>query len=102
MIVLMLASLPLVAPAAERVALWHCPGNVYTDAPCVGGRLLSIDPNANVLAAETRRPLPPIADSSGPSVLMILPPKPHVFERSSAPHPGFVFGPPTVNVHVVR
>lgn len=95
-------ALPLAAPAAERVELYRCPGNVYTDAPCAGGRLLSIDPDANLLAAEKRRPLPSIADSSGPSVLMIPRPAPHVFEPPSAPHPGFVFGPPTVNVRLVR
>lgn len=97
-----LLALPLVAYAGERVELWQCPGNLYTDAPCAGGRLLLIDPSANSLASETRQPARIVADSSGPSVLMIPKPTPHLFESPSAPHPGFVFGPPTINVRLVR
>lgn len=99
MLAALLVALPLVAPADE---LWRCPDNTYTDAPCTGGQRLLIDPSANLLAAETRRPLPPIADTSGPSVLMIPRPAPHVFEAPSAPHPPLIFGPPTVNVRLVR
>ncbi|MDT3679872.1 MAG: hypothetical protein ROZ64_13675 [Burkholderiaceae bacterium] len=102
MIVLMLAALPLLAPAAERLELYRCPGNVFTDAPCTGGRLLSIDPDANLLAAETRRPARVVADASGPSVLMIPRPTPHVFEPPSAPHAPLIFGPPTINVRLIR
>ncbi|HEY0877857.1 MAG TPA: hypothetical protein VGE10_05345 [Zeimonas sp.] len=102
MIVLMLAALPVLAQAGERVELWHCPGDVYTDRACDGGRLLSIDRDANLVAAETRRPARIVADASGPSVLMIPRPAPHVFEPPSVPHPPLIFGPPTINVRVVR
>lgn len=102
LIVLALAALPLAAPAAERVEVYRCPGDVYTDAPCDGGRLMSIDTSANLLAAERRRPVAPIADTSGPSVLMIRRPAPHVFEEPSKPHPPLIFGPPTVNVRLLR
>lgn len=36
----------------------RCPGNVYSDKPCSGGKPVELDLSANVIPAETRRPTP--------------------------------------------
>lgn len=89
------------AHAGETVGFWLCPGDIYTDQPCAGGRRVSVDPSSNLMAAETRRPSG-VGDASSPSVLMIPRPKPATFEPPAPPHAPLIFGPPTVNVRVVR
>ena len=96
---LLLAASPF-AHAADTVDVLRCPGDVYTDRPCEGGRRVSVDPSSNLIAAETRRPSA-VAEPSGPSVLMIPRPKPATFEPPSPPHSPLIFGPPTVNVRLV-
>src|SRR5690349_8309298 len=39
---LMAASIPRVAVAADGGGTWRC-GNTYTDQPCMGGRLVEVD-----------------------------------------------------------
>lgn len=96
---LLLAASPFVH-AADTVDVLRCPGDVYTDRPCEGGRRVSVDPSSNLIAAETRRPSS-VGEPSGPSVLMIPRPKPATFEPPSPPNPPLIFGPPTVNVRLV-
>lgn len=88
------------ALAGETFDFWLCPGDVYTDRPCAGGRWVSVDPSSNLIAAEKRRPFE-VGEASAPSVLMIPRPKPATFEPPAPPHAPLMFGPPTVNVRVV-
>ena len=64
----LVASAPGARAEGEAATVYLCPGNIYQDSPCKGGRHVDVSPAAT-LPAETRSYTPSIGvQSSGPYV----------------------------------
>jgi hypothetical protein len=81
--------------------IWRCESG-YQDHPCSEGQRLKVDPDTNLIAAETWRPAPEAEPATGPSIHVIRRPPPAKFEGPSSSQPRPAYTPSRMNVHTVR